>query len=271
MSETVAARYVMGHSDRERRRLMLQASLINPFTEQLFRRAGIGPGTKVLDIGSGVGDVALISARLGAQVTAVDIDESALAIARERAHAEGFENVSFVHSDVHSLNLPHTFDALTGRHILIHVPDPPGLLKDARRLLRSGAVAAFQEYDFSVIHPAWPESPVRERVMRIFDEIFRKAGKGSMGTRLWRLLTDAGFHSLDCRAEAPISGDAGGPFHELCAESLRSILPRAEAMGLLQPGEIEIDGLEQKLREEARANGAAWPLPAMVGAIGFLN
>jgi hypothetical protein len=42
MSETAAARYVMGHSDRERRRLALQASILNPFTEQLLRRAWSG-------------------------------------------------------------------------------------------------------------------------------------------------------------------------------------------------------------------------------------
>jgi len=38
------AHYVMGHNDRERRRLALQASILNPFTEQLLRRAGFRPG-----------------------------------------------------------------------------------------------------------------------------------------------------------------------------------------------------------------------------------
>jgi hypothetical protein len=74
MSETAVARYVMEHSDRERRRLMLQPSVLNPITEQLFRRAGLGPGMRGSIIGSGVGDVAPISAKLGAHVTAVDLD-----------------------------------------------------------------------------------------------------------------------------------------------------------------------------------------------------
>ena len=38
------AQYVMGHDDRERRRLALQASILNPLTEQLLRRAGISTG-----------------------------------------------------------------------------------------------------------------------------------------------------------------------------------------------------------------------------------
>src|SRR5215510_4374556 len=57
MSDT----YVMGHDDRERRRLVLQASILDPITEQLFRRAGISSGMNVLDIGCGVGDVSFYS------------------------------------------------------------------------------------------------------------------------------------------------------------------------------------------------------------------
>ena len=64
MPETAAERYVMGHSDHERRRLALQASILQPFTEHLFRRAGITSGMHVLDVGCGVGDVSLLAARL---------------------------------------------------------------------------------------------------------------------------------------------------------------------------------------------------------------
>ena len=53
------AQYVMGHDDRERRRLALQASILNPFTEQLLRRAGISTGMHVLDLGCGIGELFL--------------------------------------------------------------------------------------------------------------------------------------------------------------------------------------------------------------------
>ena len=39
-----ATGYVMGHTDRERRRLSLQASVLNPLTEEFLRRAGISAG-----------------------------------------------------------------------------------------------------------------------------------------------------------------------------------------------------------------------------------
>ena len=51
----------MGHDERERRGLALQASILNPFTDHLLRQAGISAGMRVLDIGCGVGDISLLA------------------------------------------------------------------------------------------------------------------------------------------------------------------------------------------------------------------
>jgi hypothetical protein len=56
--------YVLGHSDRELARLAEQARLIGPITRRIFERAGIARGMRVLDVGSGVGDVAFLVADL---------------------------------------------------------------------------------------------------------------------------------------------------------------------------------------------------------------
>ena len=58
------ASYLLGDTNAEHQRLMRQAAIFEPFTERLFRDAGVGPGQRVLDIGSGVGDVAMLAARL---------------------------------------------------------------------------------------------------------------------------------------------------------------------------------------------------------------
>ena len=90
-----AAAYVMGHNDRERRRLILQASLLNPFTEQLFRRAGISSGMNVLDLGCGVGDVSILAARLVGpygSVTSVDFDNAALETLEARTAEKEFKH-----------------------------------------------------------------------------------------------------------------------------------------------------------------------------------
>jgi len=55
--------YALGSTAAEHARLIRQAAGLAPVTERLFREAGIGAGHRVLDLGSGVGDVAILAAR----------------------------------------------------------------------------------------------------------------------------------------------------------------------------------------------------------------
>src|SRR5689334_6310722 len=102
MSQTSTG-YVMGHDDRERRRLSLQASILNPLSDQLLRRAGLSAGLRVLDIGCGVGELSMVAARLvgpGGHVTGIDIDEGALAIAAARAREQRLDHIAFRQANV---------------------------------------------------------------------------------------------------------------------------------------------------------------------------
>ena len=266
--------YVMGHDDRERRRLALQASLLNPFTEQLLRRAGISSGMNVLDIGCGVGDVSLLAARLVGRhgsVTSVDFDAEALAKLKARAAAEAVENIECVQANVDEWQPPRKFDAVVGRHILIHTKDPLTVLRACAAMLYPRGLAVCHEYDFSVVHRAWPPAPLRDRFMEVFDRFFAQATRSDMGSRLWTLLMDAGFERPDCRVEYPMSGGADSLFYEWFAESFRSIQPRAVSLGIIRDGEFDIDTLEQRLREETGSSNSCIPAPAMVGAFARLK
>ena len=260
----------MGHEDRELRRLALQASIIDPVTEQLMRRAGLAPGMSVLDFGCGVGDVSTIAARLvgpGGRVTGLDMDAHTLSIARERAAGRGLTNVTFAQADVIGFRPATAVDATVARHILIHAPEPAALFATARAALKRGGVAIFQEFDFSVLHAAYPPAPLRDRLTELFRDFFRKATRDNMGTRLYPLAVGAGFHEVECRAEYPIGGGADSPYYEWFAESLRSILPRAEALGVFSASELDMDTLAEQLRQEAIATGSCSPAPVMVGCI----
>jgi cyclopropane fatty-acyl-phospholipid synthase-like methyltransferase len=82
--------YVLGRTEQETERLRSQAAFLEPFTERLFRDAGIGSGMKVLDLGSGAGDVALLAARLvGSEgsVVGIDTNPAILETARIRARS----------------------------------------------------------------------------------------------------------------------------------------------------------------------------------------
>src|SRR3989442_14895022 len=119
--------YALGSTDAEQARLIRQAALLAPFTERFFRDAGIGPGQRVLDIGSGVGDVAMLAAKLvgpSGEVVGVERDAGTIARARTRVAEAGLHNVRFTQSDVSQLPGGKPFDAVVGRFILMFLPDP---------------------------------------------------------------------------------------------------------------------------------------------------
>jgi ubiquinone/menaquinone biosynthesis C-methylase UbiE len=260
--------YVMGHDHRERRRLALQASILNPISEQLLRRAGISTGMHVLDLGCGIGEFSLMAARLVGRhgtVTAIDIDQAALAAAAARAREQALGNLQFVQGTIDQYEPGRAFDAVIGRHILIHLRDPLAILRNAYKYLLPAGVAVFQEYDFSAVHAAYPPCPLLARLMDVFRDFFGAIAHGNIGTQLLHLLIEAGFRVPDCRAEYPImDGGLDSPFYEWIAESFRSIAQRAAAVGVVKESEFDVDVLEQQLRQELASRKASIPGPTMV-------
>src|SRR6266566_2124092 len=109
------ADYALGYTDAEHERLIWQAARVAPITERLFREAGIGLGQRVLDIGSGVGDVAMLAARLvgpSGEVVGIERDPKSIAKARARVTEAGLHNVSFTQSDVSEIPDGDLFDAV---------------------------------------------------------------------------------------------------------------------------------------------------------------
>ena len=71
--------------------------------EALVQELGVGPGMRVLDLGSGDGTTALPAARTGADVLGVDIASNLVAAGNRRAKAEGLDNVRFQEGDASDL------------------------------------------------------------------------------------------------------------------------------------------------------------------------
>jgi ubiquinone/menaquinone biosynthesis C-methylase UbiE len=131
--------YALGSTDAEHERLIRQAALLAPLTERFFREASIGPGQRILDLGSGVGDVAMLASRLvgpSGEVVGVERDTRSIARARLRVAEAGLRNVSFTQSDVSELSDDKPFDALVGRFILQFLPDPVAALRSLSQLAR---------------------------------------------------------------------------------------------------------------------------------------
>jgi ubiquinone/menaquinone biosynthesis C-methylase UbiE len=248
----------------------VQAQALNPLTRDFFERAGIGPGMRVLDLGCGVGEVSLIAARMvgpGGHVTGLDIDPSALEIARGRAVAEGLHHAVFEEANVADYLPEAPFDAVTGRLILIHTADPAAIVRRAAGFLRPDGIIAMQDYDLSRFIPSCPPKPLRDRTLQSIVEFFTRATpQADVGMRLYQLLLDAGLAEPQCRGECAIGGGPASIMHEWFAETVRTLLPRMEAMGLAAADEIDIETLADRLRDEAASVGGCVVGPMLIGA-----
>src|SRR5215207_5141230 len=155
--------YALGRSEAEAERLQLQHQIYGAATRELFVAAGIGPGMRVLDVGSGAGDVALLAAELvgpTGEVVGVEVALETIAIAEQRVAAAGLSNVRFVHADLRDLRLDGApFDAIVGRWVLMYQPDPADLLRRLATFAAPGAVIAFQESDLLGMAPAPVPTP----------------------------------------------------------------------------------------------------------------
>ena len=143
--------YVLGHSEAELKRLATQARLIDPITRRFLVSAGIREGMRVLDVGSGVGDVAILLAGLVGQrgeVVGADIAQTAIETAESRVRASSLANVTFRRGDPATMNFDKPFDAVVGRYVLQFVPDPSAAIARLSSHLRPGGVMFFHELDW---------------------------------------------------------------------------------------------------------------------------
>jgi SAM-dependent methyltransferase len=262
--------YALGRSDAETRRLILQQQLYGPFTRQFLTAAGITAGMKVLDVGSGAGDVTLVLADLvgpRGQVIGVDVNGEILQVARSRVQAVGWGTVTFHAGDILDLDLDRAFDVVAGRWILQYTPDPVALLRRVRNGLRPGGIVAFQEIDLSSPPRGYPTGPLHEQVVRWTTPPPGSPGPDpQMGLKLFKTFLQAGLPAPQLRRDVPVGGGPGWPGFAYVADTVRSLLPFLERVGAVRPDEVDIDTLEERLRAEVASQDGIQLLPAIVGA-----
>lgn len=100
----------------------------------------------VIEYGCGLGKLSILLARSGARVSAFDISEKSVEVAREQARAYGVDSqISFAVAAAESMPYPDaSFDLAFGMAVLHHI-DPAKGATELARIMRPGARAAFAE------------------------------------------------------------------------------------------------------------------------------
>ena len=262
-----SANYLLGNTDAEHERLIRQAARIAPITERFFREAGIGIGQHVLDLGSGVGDVAMLVARLvgpSGEVVAIERDPKAIAKASARVTEAGFHNVSFNESNVNEILDEKSFDAAVGRFILMYLPDPVATLRSISQAVRPGGVFVFQEPCWVPVLAHLAPLPLWFATVSLIDKAMRASANHDMGTDLYQTFVEAGLPAPTMRMELPMGKESY--LAQWYYDTLCSLRPQIEQMRLPIESLGSLETLVHRLQAEVAESKTVACWFASVGA-----
>jgi ubiquinone/menaquinone biosynthesis C-methylase UbiE len=241
---------------------MRQGGILREPLAAAFRAAGIGPGMRVLDLGCGAGDVALLAAEMvgpTGSVVGLDRDSANVAWASRRVAEAGIRNIRFQAVEFDEFADSQPFDALVGRFILMYLPDPVATLRVLAQYLRSGAAIAFLEPDFTVPSYVFPPMPDFKNCANWISEALSRSGaRIDMGMRLYHTYRDAGFVNTATMVSHLSGCGVTRQMVDYFVETIRSILPKIEEYGIATRDEVQIDTLADRMEAAGRLADPQW-------------
>jgi SAM-dependent methyltransferase len=265
----LTTQYSLGSDPAELSRLNHQGRVLAQATRMIFERSGIAPGMRVLDLGSGAGDVAFLVADLvgpAGRVIGIDLSPDACAKAAEGARERGLQNTEFLVGDIHDAAPIDRVDAIVCRLVLMHVSNPVAVLRTQTQRLRPGGIIVPIELDLTTAR-AVPQTPLLTQIFTWIREAFSRLGMPTeLGPTLWNLEREAGLRPLGMFGVQPYFGptDPDGP--AVLTGVVRALLPLIERSGAATATEIGLDSLKDRLSCELAEGGAVFAHPSLVSA-----
>jgi SAM-dependent methyltransferase len=235
--------------------------IFEPWGGVLLDRARLAEGGRVLDVATGPGTVARMSAeRVGprGRVDGVDISEQMLAEARAKAAAHGSAPIDYLVAPADALPFPAaTFDVVTCQQGVQFFQDQAAALKEMRRVLRPGGRAAIS---------MWSDDKAMTlfvTFLAAYDEMGRGPARKPL---LWldaeglsELLRGAGFRGVEIEEARLVAR-----FEQGIPEALACVDGTSVGAGVRAMSADERRAFEHKVTEKlgAYAKGTALELPA---------
>lgn len=244
--------------------------MINPSnapTSRFLHDVGLQPGMRVLDIGCATGLLTRELAGLvgtNGSLTGVDSNEERLAEAKNQPAEPGQADINYENVDL-SENLPdwEPFDAITGRRILMYLPDAVETVRRLVNFLKPGGMMIFQEHSpmgtpFSA-HPIPQHGQAHDWLWRM---IKAEGGTITMGLDLPRVFEKTKLEVDHYRAEAIMLGSASGQGIEDLANFL---VERVVEVGVADRETMQPDTLADRLAEERlQASPIGWDMAYLI-------
>lgn len=256
---------------REHDRLVAQGAVFDHLTRRLFQEAGLAPGMRVLDLGSGAGNVARLAAEFvtsSGEVLGIDADPVAVELASRMSQAS---DVTYRVGNVATLDeVDGPFDAVVGRLVLMYVPDPVAALRRIAAKVRPGGLICLHECDLAYLYVGGAEMPLWERARGWFLEALRKAGvEYRMGPALFTAFRAAGLPAPELLVETFAQGGPQAPAWAW-ANVISGVVPLMERFGVATKADLDVDldtvTLADRLLAEVLAVDGCVIGPPMTGA-----
>jgi len=247
--------YVHGYHMRENDRLQDQAGAL---VELLHSDTTYPAGSRVLEVGCGVGaqTVTLAQRSPEARFISIDVSADSIAEARRRVEQAGLVNVEFQQADIFALLFsPESFDHVFICFVLEHLSRPVEALSILGRLLRPGGSITVIEGDHGSAY-FHPESAAAHAAIECLVTLQRKAGGNALiGRQLYPLLVEAGFDAVRVSprmvyVDASRPGLVDGVIKKTFTAMIEGIRQPAIAAGLIEPACFDA-GIEDLYRTTA--------------------
>lgn len=260
--------YLLGTDRVELERLRFQHSVWVRAAHELFERAGLGAGARVLDLGCGPGFTTLELAQVvgpTGRVLASDRSAAFLATLGQECRRLGLTQVEPRLGDAEALELaPGSLDAAYARWLFCWLPDARPVLERVAAGLRPGGVLLCQEYlDWGAME-LLPRSPAFQRAVAACLASWREGDATiDFAAELPALAPLVGLELVHLRPRARI-GRVGSPEWRWLDGFFRGYLPKVVARGLLTAAERDAWQADWEGREREGASFVATPTMADV-------
>jgi ubiquinone/menaquinone biosynthesis C-methylase UbiE len=199
-----------------------------------LREIGVRPGERILDVGSGLGQLTRSMAMAsGSRGKTVGIDASPEQVEEAKRLARASREEGWVEFRIGDAVHPPlreeewgTFDLAHARFLLEHVPDPEAVVRTMVRAVKPGGRIVIEDEDHDILR-LWPELPGIEALWRAYIQTYTRLGNDPhVGKKLVELLHRAGAEPAR-NTWIFFGGCAGSPHFAGLVENMSRVLEGA--------------------------------------------
>lgn len=213
-------------------------------TEKLIEAAGITPGSKVLDVGCGMGKTSCKLASMDCQVTGVDIMPRMIKESKARAWQTGVKDkTTFLECDARSLPFePETFDAVIVESVTVFMDDVERAIEGYRRVVKPGGRVCDNEV--CITRETMEKMGDRlDDLKSVFAAFGSMTSMGMLTFEDWKEIFEkqfssvqAGHHLMDLNAEMETRREDGFKTFAAAIKSMWLYMTNPEAKRIIEEG-----------------------------------